>query len=206
MQKPAANTHPILPQIRQRWSPFAFADRAVEKEKLRTLFEAARWAPSSFNEQPWRFITGTKDGDPETYQKLLDILTPSNQTWAGTAPVLILGIYRQQFSHNEAPNAAALYDLGQAVAYLTVQAAEEGLHVHQMGGYDRERSRSVFAVPDIFGFGAVIALGYIGDPEERLTNERQREKHRSVERPRKPLREFVLSGRGERFGEPSPLV
>jgi nitroreductase len=205
MQKPAVTEHGIHDLLKQRWSPFAFADRPVSPTTLRSLFEAARWSPSSFNEQPWRLIVGTKEGDPETYDKIFQTLVPSNQAWAETAPVLILGTARTNFSHNDSPNSVALYDLGQAVANLTFQASEHGLWVHQMGGYDREAARRAFNIPDGYALAAVIALGYEGDIS-RLPDEKLKARHSNPSRTRKPLNEIIFSGGNGTFGTPSPIL
>ena len=204
MLKPAETTQDIHPLLRQRWSPLAFAETPVPPAILLSLFEAARWSSSSFNEQPWRFIVGTKDSDGETYQKIFQTLVPGNQAWASTAPVLILGIARTNFSHNESPNAVALYDLGQAVGSLTVQASDMGLLLHQMGGYDKEAARTAFAIPDSFALAAVIALGYEGDLS-RLPDEKLQARHSDASRVRKPLSELIFSG-SDRFGIPSPIL
>ncbi|MBC8102297.1 MAG: nitroreductase family protein [Cytophagales bacterium] len=205
MRKPAETELEIHELLKQRWSPLAFAETPVTPATLRRLFEAARWTPSSYNEQPWRFIVGTKEGDPETYGKIRDTLVPSNQSWAQTAPVLILGVARTTFSHNDAPNSAALYDLGQAVANLTLQASELDLLIHQMGGYDRDGARAAFEIPDTYALAAVLALGYEGDPS-RLADEKLQARHSEPVRPRRPLPEIVLSGDGGAFGTPSPLL
>ena len=204
MPKPAETPHNIHPLLKERWSPLAFAETPVPPAALLTLFEAVRWSASSFNEQPWRFIVGARDGDEETYQKILETLVPGNQAWASTAPVLILGIARSTFSHNGAPNAVALYDLGQAVGSLTFQASELGLYLHQMGGYDKEAARKAFAIPDDYALAAVIALGYEGDLS-RLPDEKLQARHSSPSRVRKPLSELIFSG-GDGFGVPSPIL
>jgi nitroreductase len=205
LRKPAETEHGIHDLLRQRWSPLAFADRPVSPATLRSLFEAARWSASSFNEQPWRLIVGTKEDDPETYWKIWETLVPSNQAWAGTAPVLILGIAKTTFSHNQSPNAVALYDLGQAVASLTFQASESGLLVHQMGGYDRESARNTFAIPEEYALAAVVALGYEGDIS-RLSDEKLQARHSNPSRTRRPLTEFIFSGADGTFGTPSPIL
>lgn len=206
MPKPAPHEHPIHDLVRERWSPLAFDPaRPVTPDQLRTLFEAARWAPSAFNEQPWRFLVGTRDGDPETYEKILRCLGESNQRWASTAPVLILSLARTAFTHNDKPNRHALFDTGQAIGFLLLQAVELGLQAHQMAGYDADKAREAFALPPEFDPVSVIALGYEGDPEI-LADEKQREKHRNPVRARRPLAQTVLSGASEGFAAPSPLL
>ena len=205
MPKPAPTNEPVLDLIRERWSPLAFDDRPVPADALRCVFEAARWSPSSSNEQPWRFIVGSKDSDPATYSKILECIVPANQVWASTAPVLMLNLGARDFERNGQPNPYALYDTGQATVYLTLQATALGLGVHQMGGFDRDRARVVFAIPDDYELGAAIALGYEGDPA-RLSDEKYRERHTNPTRVRKALSDIVLSGAGDTFGTASQLA
>jgi nitroreductase len=204
MRKIAPVEVPILDLFVQRWSPLAFDERPVPTDALRRLFEAARWSPSSNNEQPWRFLVGTRDGDAETYAKLLDCLVPANQLWASTAPVLMLNMGSTTFARNGMANPYALYDTGQATAFLTVEAAALGISLHQMGGFDREKARGIFGIPDEYVLGAAIALGYEGAPD-RLTDEKYRERHLNPARVRQPLAEIVLTGGEGAFGAPSPL-
>jgi nitroreductase len=192
----------VLPIIHQRWSARAFADKDVPADDLKRVFEAARWAPSSFNEQPWRYIVGTRGEGTrgmETHQKIHESLVGFNQQWAGKAPVLILGVAKTRFSHNDAPNSYAVYDLGAATAYMALQAAALGLTTHQMAGFDREKARKLLAVPEGFEFGSVMALGYQGEPQT-LGNEELR-KRETEPRQRKPLHELVYAS----WGEPFPL-
>jgi nitroreductase len=179
----------VLPVFHRRWSPRSFADREVTPGDLMKVFEAARWAASSYNEQPWRFLVGTRGS--EAYRKIFEALIPFNQMWAKTAPVLILGVAKTQFSHNDAPNRVALYDLGAAASYLTLQAAALGLATHQMGGFSGDAARKAFGIPENFELGAVIALGYLGEPAA-LGNE-QVVAQEVAPRTRKALGEFVFS-------------
>ena len=183
----------LLPVVRHRWSPRSFADGDVSPADLRTVFEAARWAASSFNEQPWRFFVGRRGS--ETYKKILSVLGEFNQQWAQTAPVLILDAARTTFSQNGKPNPVALYDVGAAAATLCYQATALGLFTHQMAGFDRDAARKVFNVPEEYIFGAAIALGYQGEPAA-LTSE-QMLAQETAPRQRKPLKEFVFSAWGE---------
>jgi nitroreductase len=187
----------IVPVILHRWSPRSFADRDVSAEDLKTIFEAVRWTASSYNEQPWRYFVGHRGS--ETYQKIFQSLGEFNQAWARSAPVLILNVARTTFSHNNAPNAVALYDLGASAATLCYQAIALGIYTHQMAGYDRDAARKLFGVPDDYIFGAVTAMGYLGEPSA-LPNE-QMVSQEVAPRSRKPLSEFVLSG----WGEPAKL-
>ena len=134
MEKPADNQYPIHELIKQRWSPLAFNIRPVEPEKIASLLEAARWAASCFNEQPWFFIVATQDNAQE-YEKLFSCLVEANQTWAKDAPLLMLSVAKLSFTRNNKPNRHALHDLGFAVGNLTLQAQALGLFVHQMGGF-----------------------------------------------------------------------
>jgi nitroreductase len=179
----------ILPIFHQRWSPRSFSDREVSLADLAKAFEAARWAASSYNEQPWRFLVGIRNSN--TYKKIFDSLMPVNQAWAVHAPVLILGATKTTFSHNSTPNRVALYDLGAAASYLTLQAAALGLSTHQMAGFDTSVARRAFEIPEDFALGAVIALGYQGEPAA-LANEQQLAQEVAT-RTRKPLKEFVFS-------------
>src|SRR5262245_60473558 len=119
--KTAVTDYPVQELIAKRWSPVAFADRAVADDDLRSLFEAARWAASSYNEQPWSYIVAV-NRDAEAFQRLLSCLVEGNQAWAATAPVLVLGCTSLRFARNDRPNAAALHDLGLASANLTLEA------------------------------------------------------------------------------------
>jgi nitroreductase len=187
----------LIHAIRHRWSPRSFHDRDVSADDLKTVFDAARWAASSFNEQPWRFFAGRRNS--ETYEKIFSTLMEVNQQWAKTAPVLIMGVAKTKFSHNGAPNRVALYDLGAAAATLCYQATALGLHTHQMAGFNVDAARKVFNVPEEYIFGAVIALGYQGEPGA-LSNPQMLAQETSP-RQRKPLSEIVLSG----WDEPASL-
>jgi nitroreductase len=155
---------------------------------LRTILEAARWAASSYNEQPWRFFVAKKSDGP-AYDKLLHLLVPANQDWAKTAPVLIITAAKRTFSHNGTPNYYALHDAGQALANLFLQATALGLHAHGMGGFDHARARQELNVPDDYELGAAVALGYLG-PADQL-NESQRRSELAPRR-RKPLDEIAF--------------
>jgi nitroreductase len=195
--KQASAPDNLLTVIRHRWSPRSFTDREVSPEDLKTVFEAASWAASSYNEQPWRFFVGRRNS--ETYQKIFSTLMEVNQQWARTAPVLIMDVAKTKFSHNGAPNRVALYDAGAAAATLCYQATALGLHTHQMAGFSVDAARKVFNVPEDYIFGAVIALGYQGEPDA-LTNQQMLAQETSP-RQRKPLSEIVLSG----WDEPANL-
>ena len=188
LKKTAITSAPIHSLIRERWSPRAFADRPVEAEKLRSLFEAARWAASSSNEQPWRFLVGRR-GD-ETYQKIFNALVEFNQAWARSAPVLVLAVAKKTFTAKGTPNRYGLHDTGAAMANLALQATADGLHTHSMAGFDSDLMRASFAIPSDYELGAVTAIGYFGDPESLPEHLRKME---VSPRQRKPLEEFVFS-------------
>ncbi len=174
--------------ILRRWSPRAFADRPVSASDMKKLFEAARWAASSFNEQPWRFIVG-RQGDA-TYGKIFESLATFNQAWANNAPVLMLSVGKKTFTQNGNPNHYALHDTGAATANLGLQATALGFHTHSMGGFDRDKIRAAFQIPEDFEIGAVTAIGYLGDVDVLPDSLKAAE---TSARSRKPLSEFVFS-------------
>ncbi len=184
--------HPIHALLGSRWSPYAFApDRDVSTEDLTSLFEAARWTMSSYNEQPWRFIVGVRSRDRPTWDQVLSVLLEGNQIWAKNAPVLVLGILVQNFARNGKINTAAAHDLGAAAASITFEATARGLNVHQMIGIDPEKARDTFALPDSFEPLTALAIGYAGAPEavdEAIALRDARP------RTRKPLQEIILRG------------
>ena len=200
LKKPADANHPIHDLIRERWSPRAFAAKPVAKETLLSVLEAARWAASSNNGQPWAFIVATKE-DAAEHQRLVDCLMPGNQGWAINAPVLMLSFARTEWETEARPNRTAQHDVGLAAGTLTLQAEAEGLVVHQMAGIDVSKIREVYDVPEVYDPMAAIALGYQGEVDD-LASETFRERE-VAPRVRKPLPEFVFRGK---FGSASPLV
>jgi nitroreductase len=191
--------HPVQDAIRKRWSPYIFSDRPVSAEDLRSLFEAARWAPSSYNEQPWRYIVASKEQTDE-FQRVLSCLVEANQGWARHAPVLAIAVITLNFTRNNKPNKAAFHDLGAASVSLTFEATARGLTVHQMIGIEPERARELFAIPQGAEAVTALAIGYPGDPENAEEKYRQRDEW---PRTRKKLNEFVFSGT---WGKALPLV
>ena len=163
---------PLLEVIAQRRSPRRFLDIPIEPEKQRSMFEAARCAPSSLNEQPWRFIVVTKDNASE-YERLFSTLTDRNKVWASEAPVLVVSVAKLFVDRNGKPNRFALHDVSGAMANLTMQAVSLGLQVHQMGGFDAVRLRTLYQIPDGFEPVTVSAIGY-ADEFNLLTRERTR--------------------------------
>ena len=174
-----------------RWSPRAFSSKPVEKEKIMSLFEAARWAPSCYNDQPWMFVYGDNTDNLKPFQ---DLLVPQNQVWANKAPVLAIIFARKRFTFNDKDNAWGSFDAGAAWMSLALQASELGLHAHGMAGFDRDKTCEVLGVPeDEFMPIAAIAIGYIGDknklPEQAAENEAPNE--------RRPTSSFVHKGKYE---------
>jgi nitroreductase len=188
MEKPADTQYPIHDLLRQRWSPRAFDDRPIEPEKLRSLFEAARWAPSSNNGQPWRFLVAAKENKAE-YDRLFNCLVESNQAWAYRAPVLLLSVAKLQFEDGSA-NRHALHDTGMAAENLAIQATALGLVTHQMAGFRIDQARADCQIPEGYEPVAMMAVGYPGDPS--LLSDRLRARE-TQPRARKPVTEIVCS-------------
>jgi len=199
MQKLAETRYPIHKLLRERWSPRAFADRMIEPEKLQSLLEAARWAPSSYNEQPWSFIVAAKES-PAEYARLLSCLVEGNVRWAQHAPLLMLSVAKLAFERNQKPNRHAFHDVGLAVENLVIQGIDLGLFVHQMAGFHVDRAREVYGIPEGYEPVAAMAIGYLDDLSRLPDDLRERE---LAPRIRKPLEAFVFSGH---WGQPSPLV
>jgi nitroreductase len=166
--------YPVADIIENRRSRRAYAAQPIEPEKIKSLFEAARWAPSSMNEQPWAYMYATKD-QTDLWNKLLDLLNESNRVWALHAPLLILSLSRKAHLRNGANNVFARYDNGAANTLLSIQATQLGLNVHQMGGYDRQKAIDSLNIPEAFEPLVVMAIGYPGDPESLSENLKIRE-------------------------------
>jgi nitroreductase len=198
-EKKALTNHPIHELLAERWSPCAFKDRLVSKADLCSLFEAARWSASSYNEQPWSYLVATKE-NPDQFQQLLSCLVEGNQIWAKDAPVLALGIVSLKFMRNHEDNRAAIHDLGLATGNLVVEATARGISVHQMIGIYPDKARALFDIPEGFEAWTGMAIGYQGDP---LTLPDALKERDLMPRQRKPLEQFVFSGTWER---PSPLT
>lgn len=194
---PAA--HPIAPVLAARWSPRSFEEQAVPDAALAQVLEAARWAASCVNDQPWNYIVARKDREAEGHAKLFGCLSPNNQGWAMRAPVLMLGVARTHFAANGNPNRHAVYDLGQATANLAAQAAALGLQTHQMAGFDAAKARESFAIPEGFDPLVMLTLGFPGPasalPEALAARE-------TAPRARKPIGEFVHLGAWGSTGAP----
>ena len=176
--------------IRLRWSPRSFDARPVERNVVKTLLEAVRWAASCYNTQPWRYIVAFQE-DEEAFNRLLGCLVEVNQHWAKHAPVLLVSLARTLHDHNGKPNRWAWHDVGAANAQLTAQATAMGLVVHQMAGYDPDAVCALYALEPIFEPVTVLALGYPGSPDRLDAPLRERE---VAPRQRKPLEDIAFNG------------
>ena len=193
---PQPELHPL---IAQRRTHRAFSSRLVESDTLRSLLEAARWAPSSMNEQPWSFIVATRQ-KPAEFERLLQCLLEFNVRWAQHAPVLMLAVARLNFAASGESNRHAFYDLGQAMAALTYQAIASGLNVCQMAGFDAQKARSVFSIPVDHEPIVAAAMGYEGDPSILPDKLQQKE---LAPRRRNSVEEFVFANK---WGQPADWV
>jgi nitroreductase len=180
----------IEPELEKRWSPYAYSDRLVSAADLAAILEAARWAPSSYNEQPWRYIVAAKEDSAE-FERLLSCLVEGNQAWAKAAPVLALGCTSLNFSKNGKPNAAAEHDLGLASATLTFEATTRGLVVHQMIGILPDKARELYGIPDDAKALTGLAIGYAAGPETLPESLKGRD---LAPRTRNAITEFVFGG------------
>ena len=181
------NVHEL---ITKRWSPVAFDSRPVEYDKIHLLFDAAKWAPSARNAQPWRFIFATREM-PE-YELLFNLLSERNQAWAKTAPLLVLSLSQKISIYKNRKNRLASYEAGMAVGNLLIQATYMGLHVHQMGGYDEEKAKEVLVIPTRYEPMAMMAIGYKGDISQLPEEFHDREKK---ERSRMEISKFLVQGK-----------
>lgn len=164
--KPALSSVPLHDIIQNRWSPRSFAaDRSIDEQSLLTLQEASRWAPSCFNDQPWRFVICNRTTDAAAWQDLLGCLAEKNQEWAKNAPVLVLTVALKTFAHNGKPNRWSAYDTGAASMSLCLQAVAMGLSTHQMGGFDADKCRERLGLPLDCEPMSVIAIGYQADAD-----------------------------------------
>jgi len=161
MIKEAKTKYAVNELIKKRWSPRSFSDQTIPEEILFSLFEAASWAASSRNEQPWRFICGIK-GNGENYDKIFSTLAEGNQKWAETAPVLVIGCAKTHFDLNNKPNFHAFHDLGQALANLFIQAISYNIYTHPMGGFDKDLTKEIFNISEAYEPVVAIAIGYLG--------------------------------------------
>jgi nitroreductase len=193
-KKPALD-FPVHQLIAQRWSPYYFDEKVVSAEVLSSVFEAARWAASAFNEQPWRYIVASRENEAE-FGRLLSCLVGPNQAWAKRASVLALAVISENYEHNGKPNGTALHDMGLASANLTLEAANQGLMVHQMAGILPDQARELYQIPEGYVAVTALALGYPGEGEGELAQRDQ------APRERKTQAEFVFGGAfGQAYGQ-----
>lgn len=180
--------HDIESIFVERWSPRAMTGEAITPAELNRLFEAARWAPSSYNEQPWRFLYARRD--TPHWQKFFDLLLPANQAWASTAGALMLLVSNQNFSRNQKPNRVHVFDAGSAWENLALQGSRMGLVVHGMAGFDVDKAKADLNVPGDFSVIAMIAVGRPGDPSKL------HESLQGAEKPtgRKKVAEIAIEG------------
>lgn len=188
MQKSTEFASPVMEVIKNRRSRRAYSDKLVEPEKVHSLFEAARWAPSSLNEQPWYYVYATRDQD--LWQKIFEALNEGNKVWAANAPLLICSLARKNFIRFNTPNPSARYDLGAANAFLSLQAAHLGLNVHQIAGFNPEVVVQNLGVPDRYEPVIVMAIGYPGDIQALPDKLKERE---VAPRERYVKKEFVMN-------------
>lgn len=192
MKKPAVTAVAINEIIANRWSGRAYnANKPVTDDEELALLEAARWAPSCFGDQPWRFIVCNKRKHPHAWQTAFDTLAESNQAWAKNAPLLVLACANTLFQHNSKPNRWGAYDTGAAVENMCLQATALRLVAHQMGGFNVDAARTAFQVPEGFELMAMIAIGH-GDTPESLPQDLQ--ERQVAPRQRKPLGELFFNG------------
>lgn len=186
--KHAQTQYPVADFIKHRWSPRSFTSQPIQDEDLRTLFEAAAWAPSAMNEQPWRFVYAHR-AQTEAFQNLWNCLLPGNQPWAKNAAVLVVVLARKTMGPNNDLNRHYLHDTGLATGNLLLQAGTMGIHGHVMGGFDMAKTQEVLHLPADLEPASFLALGYVGEAEQLEEPFRSRE---LAARSRKPLREFVF--------------
>ena len=191
MLKPAITQVPINETIANRWSGRAYdSSLQVSHVQIIALLEAARWAPSCFGDQPWRFIVWHKSADPQSWQRAFDCLAPSNQVWVKDAPALMLVCADTLFNHNQQPNRWAQYDTGAAAENVCLQAASMGLMAHQMGGFNADNARHAFAIPEQFTPMAMLSVGYAADVAHLEGEVLARE---TAARSRRPLNELFFA-------------
>jgi nitroreductase len=186
--KVADTNYPIHELLRERWSPRSFSDKSVDPELVNQLFEAARWAPSSYNEQPWRFIVARRE-EEEAFEKLSQVMNDFNRGWGTGAAVLALGLTKTSFGSDGRRNPHAGHDLGQAIAHLTFEATRHDLYVHQMAGILPEKAQELYDIPDKVKPMTMFAIGYKGEPEDLSE---KLEKQETAPRSRKPLDDIIL--------------
>jgi len=192
MKKPAITQAPVHDIIAERWSPRAYdASKPVSQAQIMSMLEAARWAPSCFGDEPWRFIVWDKNKDAAAWEKAFDCIVPGNQGWAKDAPVFVLICADTLFGHNQKPNRWGAYDTGAAAVSLSLPATSMGLVTHQMGGFDGEKTRAAFNIPEQFEMMSMMAVGYMADVDALDGESKERT---LAPRKRKPLDELFYEG------------
>ncbi|MFT6394788.1 MAG: nitroreductase [Methylophilaceae bacterium] len=192
MKKPATTQAPVHDIIANRWSPRAYdASKPVSQAQIISMLEAARWAPSCFGDEPWRFIVWDKNKDAAAWEKAFDCIVQGNQGWAKDAPVFVLICAGTLFEQNQKPNRWGAYDTGAAAVSLSLQATSMGLVTHQMGGFDGEKTRAAFNIPEQFEMMSMMAVGYIADVDALPEEAKERT---LAPRKRKPLGELFYEG------------
>lgn len=189
MEKSADSAYPIHELIRNRWSPRSFTDMMPSQSQLLSLFEAARWAPSCYNDQPWFFIVATKE-NPKEYEKMLSCLVEQNRIWARQAPVLVISVARITFSLNGKPNAHAFHDLGMSIQNIALQATGMGLAIHPMAGFSKKCTRETYNIPEGYDPVTALAIGFPGDPNTLPAALKEKEME---PRQRKSLKDFIFA-------------
>ena len=198
MQKPAITQVPINETLANRWSGRAYdASKKVSHEQVMALLEAARWAPSCFGDEPWRFIVWDKNTDAVAWQQAFDCIVPGNQTWVKDSALLVLACADTLFGHNQQPNRWAQYDTGAATENLCLQASSMGLMAHQMGGFNVDKTRETFVIPAQFTLMAMVSIGYAADIATVEGEDLARE---TAPRKRKPIGELFFS---DAWGKPA---
>lgn len=192
-KKEAETNVEILPRLKSRWSPRVFEEKSIPQEEIDRLFEASRWAASSYNRQPWRFIYAKKGS--EAYDKMIGCMVEFNQQWAKNAPLLIFTAYKEKTDEGD-DNFHALHDLGLSLGNMSMQAESMNIAMHHMAGIDWKKAQKVFDVPEGFHVTTAIALGYYGGDLSKLPEDLREQE--TGKRERKPQSEFVFEGSWKR--------
>ncbi|MGB1287603.1 MAG: nitroreductase family protein [Aggregatilineales bacterium] len=193
MEKLAPVTYAVHELIQKRWSPRAFSNRSIERDKLLSILEAGRWAASSNNRQPWRFIIAERS-QPDQFETMLACLREGNQEWAKEAPVLMLAVAQTQYERNNELhiNRHAGHDTGMALAHMVIQATSLDIYAHMMGGFYPDTARDLYQIPATYEPMTMVAMGYYGDPAQLPDSRREQEGN--TNRERKALSDMIFEG------------